>query len=473
MRLKNRLSLAFVTVTSAALMISFVIVSIAVYRDEMRDLDRVLLAQAHAAAYRAVLRDPMRPAVLDGDGEAAEPQVEATRYEAVYSPSGDVVSATMSFADGAPAYASLGVVDPVPQGGLTVDLAVRGVALRGVIVPVGARAERLLYALPRKTVDADTGFLYRVFSILFVATIAVVGLVASLLGSRLSRDVNAMADVARAVGEGDLGARVGTRIMGSTETRSLARDLDRMIGEVDALVVAQQTFVSHASHELRSPIAALRGELQLSLRRPRTKDEYKRTIEETLENVDLLGTLAEDLLTLARVQRGVMGHETTALRDTLGDALRMARGAAAATGIHFREPDAASLSCEVAGRRADVARALRNLLDNAVAHSKAGGTITIDVMVTDAVVSVSVKDEGPGVSTAEAGKIFSPLFRGSREQADGTGTGLGLAIAREIARAYGGDVRFDAEHTPGARFILELAIAAASETSSKHPPTSA
>jgi len=283
--------------------------------------------------------------------------------------------------------------------------------------------------------------------------------VARWLGRRLAGDVRAIAVVARCVAQGDLAARVGGTVRGSEETSALALDLDHMIAQLSALFSSQRTFISHAAHELRSPLTAMRGEIQLALRRPRENEDYQRTLVEVLADVEALVQLAEDLLTLARIQAGVAPATGVAAVDVVTDAVRMARGLADARSVEVRTwtGDAKEASVVVAGARGDVARALRNLVENAIAHSPEGGSVDVALEAQTDRMAFVVTDRGSGVDAEDAPNLFEPFFRGGKTVGgEPRGAGLGLAIAREIARAWGGDVLHDPRHTLGARFDLVL-----------------
>ena len=467
MRLKHRLSLSLTGTTAIALAASFAAVSILVNREETADLDRAVLAQAHTAAFIAVKQNPAALSVDDGQGVVPEIYAPMERFVAIYAPDGAVVSSTKNLGVLTPPLASLRVPTSLTREGHSFNLDVGGHHLRAVVVPIADRREWLLYAVSRRAVEEDMVFLYKIFSVLLVAALGVTALIARWLGGRLSADVDAIATVARQVADGDLTARVGAAARGSTETSALAADLDEMVTKLDRLMAAQRTFISHAAHELRSPLATLRGELQLAVRRPRTAEEYKASIDDALGEVETLATLAEDLLVLARVQRG-RSDGGAWLIDAVGDAVHMASGPAKIKTVRV-DVRVATDSLYVRGSRADLSRAIRNLIDNAVEHSPAGGTVTVSADVSGGRVRVAVADEGPGVSLEDAPHVFSAFYRGARDQSGETpGAGLGLAIVREIARAFGGDVTL--EGAPGgAKFVLELAVADAGDVP---PPTS-
>lgn len=459
MKLKSRLSVTFTAINLATLSVSFVVLFFFVRRDELRDFDAALDAQANDAARFALARNAVPP----GPGAIPEALALSPRYVALYDTNGRLLSANAVLAGSAPtSLAALGLRDGASGERRRVELAVRGVKLRGVIVPLGHDGQVIFYAMSRRFIDDDLAYLVKVSLGLMLTAIALTWVVARGVGRLLSREVDAIAAVARKVQSGDLSARVEAR-MDSDETRGLAEDLGRMIGQLDELMTTQRTFTAHAAHELRSPIATLRGELQLSLRRTRDEEGYRAAIARALQNVELLSLLADDLLTLARVQsRRAPRDERARVSDVLEGAVELARPLALERRVSV-EPSALAedAAVEVLGAKRDLARALRNLLDNAIAHSEEGGRVVVGAARDGDAVLVSVQDDGEGVLEAEALHLFTPFWRGHREQSgDTVGAGLGLAIAQEIARAHGGEVSL-AESRRGARFVLRLRAASA------------
>ena len=459
MTLQRRLMLTLTGVTATALIVSFVIVFLLVRRDELQALDHALLVQAHGAMAEMDTRNPAAIVLPDGTTEVPESLSPTTRYMAVYDVDGNPIVSSRSFGNDVPTIGSLGL-EPgdLSWDGLSADLEVRDHRLRGVVIPLGEDGESLLYAASRRTITEDTRFLVRLLSILLFAAILGTGLVARWLGKVLARDVQAIAAVARSVAHGDLDARVGTAAKGSIETRVLAGDLDEMIERLGALVQAQRDFVAHAAHELRSPLATLRGELQLALRRPREPEEYRKAVEEVLDDVETLARLADDLLALARIQsKSSTTMHRAPVAEVIAEAVAMARGLADSENVSIEiVDDPATRTSVVVGITSDLARALRNLIDNAIGHSPDGSVVTIACEVDDTRVSVTVTDQGEGVRPEDRAKIFAPFFRGSTTSVDRPGAGLGLAIARGIADSCGGTLTLDASHQHGARFVLSL-----------------
>lgn len=466
MKLRNRLAVVVTTVTVVALALSFIPLYLLIRAAETSDLDNALFRQAAALAQHLPGTYAAGHPLDEGHADVPESLDPTVRYTAIYSPDRRLESASESFAGQAPpSLGALGLRGDVPWDGVAVDLKIDDINLRGVVMPVGDRGEALLYAVSKSTVDDDIATLLELLTFLFVLAVATAAVLARWLGERLARDVHAVARVARQVAEGDLAARVGDpHNMGADETQALASDLDHMISRLDEVVSSQRHFISHAAHELRSPLASLRGELQLALRRDRDAEEYRHALTEMLGSVDALIALAEDLLRLARTQNAAhddRAHARARLGDVVREALRMARGHV--DDAHVRlvtEPSALTdAPIEVRGPTADLARALRNLIENAVAHSPPGGEVRIELAEHESGVELAVVDQGPGVPLAEQPHIFTPFYRGAGGE-QRAGTGLGLAIARGLTEACGGRLFLDTRHQGGARFVLQLALAA-------------
>jgi len=262
--------------------------------------------------------------------------------------------------------------------------------------------------------------------------------------------------MARQVAEGDLEARLGHRDFGSTELQSLASDLDHMVNKLSELVSAHKVFASYAAHELRSPLAALRGELQLALRRQRRAEDYEQVVASALEDVEGLISLAEDLLTLARVQGSAGAPPVSLVSELVQDAVRVVNGIAQLRSVSIQVIGSDSKD-RVHGRRADLTRVLRNLLENAVAHSPDGEAVTLEVSADNDKVILAICDRGAGVRPEDRPHVFQPFYRGSTSHGNNmSGAGLGLAIARGIIEAHAGTITLDPAYERGARFVIEL-----------------
>jgi len=244
------------------------------------------------------------------------------------------------------------------------------------------------------------------------------------------------------------------------EASRLAGVLNRLLERLEGAFEAQRRFSSDVAHEIRSPLTALRGQIEVALRKPRPPEEYRRVLEESLEEVLRLSRLAEDLMSLARADAGVLEarREPVELRDLARQALGRFR-------LRAEEKDLrvtldAPAEVRVTGDPDLLARLLSNLVDNALIHSPRMEEVRVGLTATGNRVALTVSDRGPGIPSEHLGRIFDRFYRvdpaRSREQG---GIGLGLAIAREIAQLHGGRLEVESSVGKGSTFRLDLPLA--------------
>jgi two-component system, OmpR family, sensor kinase len=207
-------------------------------------------------------------------------------------------------------------------------------------------------------------------------------------------------------------------------------------------------FLAHASHELRTPVAALQATAERLLR-----DQPSRPARDAIEaglarDSGRLGQLIDDLLNLARLDARERPHRQPV---DLGDLASAAVAAARTNGSAARVKLVTTGPVPATGDRDALLRAVRNLLDNALAVAD---TVTVEVAQTPDGPTMSVADDGPGIPAEERERIFEPFVRLSRSPRDGTG--LGLAIVRRTIESHGGTVTCEACPDGGARFTLRL-----------------
>jgi heavy metal sensor kinase len=269
------------------------------------------------------------------------------------------------------------------------------------------------------------------------------------------RPLDDVVDVTARISAERLEERVPERPGAVDEVTRLVHAVNAMLDRLERSVGGMRRFTADASHELRTPLATLLGELELALRRPRTPEELRGTVETTLEELQRLARLVESLLTLARSDASSLPTESRAVdlvevaRDAVGpyEALLAAREVT----LVWDAPSPVTA-------RADplwAGRVIANLVDNACKLTPAGGTVTVAVRSEGERALVEVRDTGPGVPEGERARIFERFYRGESARAASDGFGLGLALGREIARSLGGEL----EALPsdaGARFMLAL-----------------
>jgi signal transduction histidine kinase len=271
------------------------------------------------------------------------------------------------------------------------------------------------------------------------------------LAGRAVRPVLEITDEAEAIGAGTLQRRIRASA-DLTEYDRLVAVLNTMLDRLETAFDVQRRFIGDASHELRSPLTALRGELELARMRERSPQEYQRVIDSALEEVDRLTRVTEDLLTLARADAGVMrarkvDGDVAALARTVADRMRPR---ATAHGVRIVIDNSDANGAHTAFDPDQIDRALWNLLDNAVRHSPQDGVVTLGVSADARGACIAVSDQGPGVPQDILDRVFDPFFT-TKER----GSGLGLAIVHRSVAAHGGHVVVDSSSF-GARFTVIL-----------------
>lgn len=283
-----------------------------------------------------------------------------------------------------------------------------------------------------------------------------VGLVAWLLAGAALRPVKRLVRQSEAISSGDLSRRLEVPATGD-EIAELGRTLNEMLGRLEEAFEKQRRFVDDASHELRTPLAVLRTELELALKGDRSRAELLGALSSAAEEAGKVNRLAEDLLFLARSDRGkvALRPETMGAADLLEKAVGPHRAAAAQGGVTLKVVAPPGLDLTVDPQA--MGRAIGNLVANALQHSAGPGTVAVAAEPTGSGVVISVSDEGSGFPEGFAERAFDPFARSDfgRDRASG-GTGLGLAIVKGVVTAHGG--RVSARNLPegGARVELVL-----------------
>ena len=225
-------------------------------------------------------------------------------------------------------------------------------------------------------------------------------------------------------------------------------------------VAAQKRFVADASHDLRTPLAIMKAEFEVALRRRDLDEATRPVLLSGVEEVDRMAGMVEDLLTLSRID----AHQEPLAREPL-DLVALARqtvdglSALAASGGVVLGADATGDAFAV-GDEGHVRRALRNVVRNAVEHSPPGATVEVSVRLTGAGAQVVVTDHGEGMPPEVLDHVFDRFYRGdaARSRARG-GSGLGLAIAHWALRGMGGDLSVESQVAAGTRVTLTLPAA--------------
>lgn len=267
-----------------------------------------------------------------------------------------------------------------------------------------------------------------------------------IVAGRALTPIDAIRARAEEIGADDLGLRV-PEPDADDELRRLAHTLNALLARLEAAFRRERTFVADAGHELRTPLSALKSELELARRPGRSEAELREALGSAAEETERLIRLAEDLLTVARVESGGFP-----VRPAAVDLVELLKRVVARQPIQVEVTCAAGLSMVADELR--VEQALGNLLDNARRHGAEPIAISAHAL-PDRAVRITVSDHGPGLVAGFEGRAFERFTRGDLAR-EGEGAGLGLAIVRAVARSHGGTAGLDTREGGGLEAWIEF-----------------
>jgi signal transduction histidine kinase len=285
----------------------------------------------------------------------------------------------------------------------------------------------------------------------FLAGLAVAAGLIWYLSRRLTKPVLALSRAADQVAAGRYDAEV-PELASRDEIAHLADRFREMTERLSESQRRERSFLMVISHELRTPVTAIRGHVD-ALREGLAEDPEAReaSLATIRAETDRLARLVRDVLDLARMEADefTLEEEEVELKRLLDQAFQSFTEEARRRGIEYECALSTNPVISTDGDR--VLQIVSNLLDNAFAWTPDGGRIGLELAADNGTIAVSVSDSGPGIGPAERERIFRPFW--SRA---GDGTGLGLPIARQLAHALGGELRLESEVGQGSRFELRL-----------------
>ncbi len=350
------------------------------------------------------------------------------------------------------------------EGGVHVGVA-NGVEF--AVVPLRDGTGGMLYAVREEPgfLVSSTRFLFEFWWQLLGAGVVAAGIalvVARWLARGMTQPLRDMATAARHMERGDYRERVMTP--SRDEVGQLAVAFNRMAGELESLERLRRDLVANVSHELKTPISALRAHLENLL--DGVEKPEPETLQVMLAQSERLGRLVDQLLELSRLESGdvPMHRETLPLRPLVTRVLSEIEVTRANRDVDLSQEVPDDLPPVFADPER-VYQVLFNLLDNAVRFTPSGGRITVTASRHNGSVDVAVADTGPGIGAEHLPRLFERFYRvdEARSRDDG-GTGIGLAIARSVVEAHGGRIWAESEPGRGSTFTFELPVADAAET---------
>ncbi len=301
------------------------------------------------------------------------------------------------------------------------------------------------------------------FIYIFIPGILAAIIVASAVGWFLARKalqpVSEITKLAQRIGAENLSERLNIAVP-QDEIGMLASTINGMFERLERSFKQIKQFTADASHELKTPLTILKGEMEIALRSKDNVEHMKAALESSLEEIDRMSDIVRNLLDLAKmdVEKESLPKEPVSLDKVLAERFEHFRRPAAAKGIDLVMARCAPAM--VTGDSVRLSQLLYNLIDNAMKYTGRGGRVelSLDVEGKDAV--VRVRDTGVGVSEEDIPYLFDRFYRANKARSgDEGGAGLGLSICREIAVSHGGTIEVESRPGHGSTFTARLPLA--------------
>jgi heavy metal sensor kinase len=359
---------------------------------------------------------------------------------------------------------------PVPQPGVTYTqandarktvIAMKTCASSGMEHPARTAAMRYengmtaFVAYSLQDADRLLARFRRVFGVAFGAMLVSGAGLGFFISHRAMKGVHRVTRTAVGIGRGDLGLRVPVGHEGS-EIEDLAVAFNEMLARIENLVKELKEVTTNIAHDLRSPIARIRGTAETALQRPETLESYREANSRIIAECDRLVGIIKTMLDMAAMDSGAMRMPQTAvdIHAVVAEACELFGPVAEDKGVALRLSHG-NTALTVQGSREGLQRVVANLVDNAIKFTAAGGEVGVEVHSTQAQVSICVSDTGIGLSPENLQRIFDRFFRADSSRSS-EGNGLGLSLARSIVRAHGGEIDVASELGKGSRFTVTL-----------------
>jgi len=456
--IRTRLTLWYVGILAAFIVAFSLIIYYALINTLDHDLD--LRIKEIAESVKTAISSEAREQAAESPGDHTVSAIKEAADEMrlkdfpfiVYGPQGDVITSTADFAR----------VSDNQKNETYDDIAVSGDPFRLYRTDLGLdHGPFILHVFHSLTEEqAMQRQLGLLFLVLVPLTLLLAGWVGYFMAKKALQPVAEMRKQAQKITASSLDERLIVKNE-HDELGQLTVVMNELLARLSASFEQQKRFMADASHELRTPIAIVRGESEVALLKPdRAMDDYRQSLAVINDESQRLTKIVEDLFTLARADAGQypLTLADFYLDELVTECSRSVRTLAAAKQITVRCD--ASKEMPIRADEALLRRMIMNLLDNAIKYTPPGGSVAVVWGVQDSQYRVAVSDTGEGIPSELQPRIFERFFRAdkvrSRSESDGGGAGLGLSISRWIVQAHGGQLELTRSDKGGSTFTVLL-----------------
>jgi heavy metal sensor kinase len=308
-----------------------------------------------------------------------------------------------------------------------------------------------------KSLEEETSFILAsrdIFGRLLLVMLVVSGLIGWFVARRALSGVQEITRTASEIAGGAFERRVALT-SGGAELDQLALTFNAMLDRIQALMTGMKEVTDDIAHDLRSPIARIRGVAETCLVTAKTVDEYQALAAVTVEECDRLLEIINTMLDISEAEAGaaMLKMEALDVSRLVLDACALFQAVAEDKGVRLISEVGAA--CFFNGDLRRLQRMIANLLDNALKYTPAGGTVAVTLRCDDEWVALSIRDTGSGISQDDLSRIFERFYRCEESRSE-PGAGLGLSLALAIARAHGGHIAVKSSLREGSDFVVRL-----------------
>ncbi len=335
----------------------------------------------------------------------------------------------------------------------------QGKKLRVISVPLQRQDGEIVAAVqlgyPLSRIDDPLNVLVKALFVIAPAAIFAAAALGYMLAGRALQPVSRITSLASEIDGDDLHERLNLDLP-NDEIGRLASTFDSMLGRIDQAFQRQKQFTGDAAHELRTPLALMRSQIDLAVSQGETPEDFRDALNALDGDVGRMTALVGTLLSLARADAGELhlNRDTFDLADVAEDVVEQLQPIAEENGLTLTTQFAPT---QVEADADMLIQVLVNLLDNAIKNTPTGGTITVETRIDHGRALLIVRDTGIGIPAEHLDRIFDRFYRVDTGRARSRGgSGLGLAICQSIAHAHGGEIT--ATSAPGAGSTFTLAI---------------
>ncbi|MGD8961637.1 MAG: HAMP domain-containing sensor histidine kinase [Desulfobacterales bacterium] len=450
-RLTLLYALAF-TVLSA---VGFLIFYYRIYSVTMEHLDVELLDEAQK--YAGLIKENNVETAVSRISEEAELENPAEDFYRLFNFKGDILFSTDMSSWGS--IATQDILQKMRKEEATSDIQTltiekRDDKARMITAIVGADTV-LQIGESLEEVDEYLDIFLQLFSILLISLIIVSAIIGWFLARRATMDMQEVTETAAEISNGAYDRRV--QIKGRLkEIEQLGTTFNHMLDRIQSLLNSMKEINDNIAHDLRSPLARIRGIAEMSLLKEKDVDDYKDMAASTIEECDTLIDMINTMLDITEAEAGVNGDqpEEFELVELIHEACELFRPVAEVKKINLKTDLPESLA--ITSNRKKVQRIVTNLLENAIKYTPADGAVKVSAAAQNVEIRIEFEDTGMGISENDLPHIFERFYRCDRSRSQG-GTGLGLSLVKAYTESLNGSIHVESVLNQGSRFALRFA----------------